>query len=220
MRKLLILTLSALWLLPLSAQTTAWPYEFPEFREGTIYLKGGQKDVQKVNLHLAQGRIHYIDDKGVVRELSTSNVIFVEAGNDKFMVVNGDAMKVAGSVGDGFVAVHNHIDFQRMSETGGAYGTSSSSSSTTRLASVETAGVNMTHMELLQNKENGEELVLATEYYIVTGGKVYEADRKSIEQEIPSAKREEFKTFLKSHKIKWNDTGSLLLLVDFLKNVE
>lgn len=218
MKRLLFLMLAGFVSLTLSAQepTTTWPYLYPDFTDGVIYMRGGQKIPQKVNVHLAKGRIHYIDDKGVVRELNTQQVLFTEIGSDQYMVVNGDVMKVVGNVEKGFVAIHTYIDFQRMNETGGAYGTSSTSSATKKLTSVETAGANVNHMELAQNRENGEEVFLKTNYYIVTGGKVYEASKKGIESQLPADKAAAYKSFLKEHKIAWKDPQSLLQLVDFL----
>jgi len=218
MKRLLFLLLACLVSQVMSAQavTTAWPYIYPNFTDGIIYMRGGQKIPQKVNIHLAKGRIHFIDDKGVVRELNAEKVLFTEIGSDKYMVVNGDVMKVVGNVEKGFVAVHTYIDFQRMNETGGAYGTSSTSSATMKLTTIETAGANMNHMELAQNKENGEEVFLKTDYYLVTGGRVYEATKKGIESQLPADKIAGYKSFLKGHKISWKDPQSLLQLVDFL----
>ncbi len=194
---------------------TTWPYIYPEFQDGTIYMSGGQKINHKMNVHVLYGRLHYIDG-AIIKEALSNDIIYIEIANDRYMFVNGDIMKIVGNREKGFVATHVTADLQRLNETGGAYGTSSTSSATRKLTSVDIPGANRNHMELREGKNAGASLDLIYKYYIVTNGSVYEATKKGIESQLSPERKAEFKTFLKANKIRWKDPQSLLKLLDFL----
>ena len=197
--------------------STTWPYLYPEFRAGTIYMNGGTKIVQTLNVHLLRSRMHFID-AGLVKELVTSDVVAVEIGADRFIAVGQDIMQVVASNSEGFVSALRLGEFDKLQETGGAYGSSSTTAATTKLTSVEVSGrVNQSHMELWNNRRSGAEVGIRTTYYITAGGRTYRAKRSEIEETLSPERKAEFKAFLKSTKIKWNSPESLLELTDFLK---
>lgn len=203
----------------LSAQdecSTKWPYLYKDFTEGTIYKKGGEKFVHQVNIHTLRGRLHYID-KGLIKEVISSDVLLVTIGEDTFMSVKGDMMKVVAKKDGGFIAALILGDFSNLNDTGGAYGTSTTNSATQKLTGVEIGGyVNQNHMELLENRNNGELVSLEKTYFLVTPDFSCKASRKDLEENFTPEQKAEFKTWLKSNKIKWNDPQSLLSLVDFV----
>ena len=194
---------------------TTWPYLYPEFATGTAYLSDGKKYESEMNIHLAKGRLHFID-KGIIKEMRIQDIVLVELNGVNFTVVDGNVVQAIGDLDKGYVAVHTVIDYQRLNETGGAYGTSSTSSATTRMSSVDMPGVNTNHMELRRNRDTGKEAALKTEYYLVVSGRVYDATKKGVESQLDEAGKAAFKTFQKQNKIKWKDPQSLLTVVDFL----
>ena len=223
MRRLITITALAasLWLGAgafLSAQpyTTTWPYLYSDFQDGLIYMRGGQKIYQKLNIHLLHGRLHYLD-AGVVKEAMAGDIFYVETGKDRFMVVNGDMMRVEAEVPDGFVACHITGDLESLMVGTGAYGMTANTESIQQYSSIDLQkGVNTPHMLLLQEKESGQEFDLKKEYFIVTGGKVYPAYKGDIEKMLPKESRKSFRDYVKANKIRWNDPQKLILLVEFL----
>lgn len=219
MKKITAVAIAALFSFLLAAQdecSTMWPYLYKDFQEGTIYKKGGEKFVQQVNIHTLRGRLHYID-KGLVKEVISSDVLLVTIGDDTFMSVSGDMMKVVAKEEGGFIAALILGDFSKLNDTGGAYGTSTTNSATRKLSGIEIGGyVNQNHMELLQNRNNGEIVSLEKTYYLVTPDLTCKASRKDFEEALSPERKAEFKVWLKAHKIKWNDPRSLLGLVDFV----
>lgn len=200
--------------------TTTWPYLYPDFTDGVIYMHGGQKVYHRLNVHLLKGRLHYIDD-GVVKEARAGDIFYVEIGSrpDKFMVVNGDMMRVEAESPDGFVADHITGDFEALMVGTGAYGMQANTEAVQSYSSLNLQqGVNTNHMLLLQEKGGGREFDLLEEYYIVTGGKVWRAVRSDIEKGLSKEDRTSFRSYLKQNRIKWKDPGSLIHLVDFLKD--
>ena len=218
MKKLIITLCAVLAAFCSGAQecSTSWPYLYPSFRQGTIYMKGGNTVEQQLNVHVLHGRLHYLDN-GVVKEALSKDILLVKIGEDQYMDVKGDIMKVCESEPRGFVAAHIVGDFDKLRESGGAYGTSTNNSATRKLTSLDVAGhANQNHMEMWESTHNGEALDLIRTYYLVTPEKIWTASRRGIEEELSAEGRAAFKAWLKGKKIKWNDPGSLLTLLDFV----
>ena len=129
----------------------------------------------------------------------------------------GELRKVVAENENGVVVVSQLGNFAALQETGGGYGASSETASTRRLSSVEVDGqVNQNHMLILQEKENGAELELITNYYLLRNGKCIKAARKDVEDALPDSAKAGWKAWLKANKIKWKDPQSLLKVVDYL----
>lgn len=220
-RNFITAAFAAALLLPgyiLSGQTctTAWPYLYPDFQEGTVYLDGGIRQHYKLNVHLLRTTLHYVEH-GMIKEAYPRDIDSVRIGKDLFRYVNGVPMRVAADGPSGYVAEMLRGDFTSAVEGSGAYGMSASTISKTDLSSLEVSGgTNQNHMLLLQNKEHGKTVRIVGEYFIVTGSGVYPAVRSDIQKILPEERIPEFKAFVKERRIKWKDSGSLLELTTFL----
>ena len=218
MKRLLTAALLLFSLLLLRAQdySTAWPYLYPSFTDGTIILMDGTKFQQPLNIHILRSALHYIDD-GVVKEAILNDVLTAQIGEDRYMNVGGQMMKVVAGEGDSFVAKLSLGDFERLLQGSGAYGTSAVNDATRKLTSLDIAGrPNQNHMELWESRHGGERVNLVDKYYVVTPGHIYEANRRGFESALDDSQKAEFKQWSKTHKIKWNDPESLLTLTEFL----
>lgn len=198
---------------------STWPYLYPEFATGTAYLRDGMKYEKEMNIHLAKGRLHFIDN-GFIKEVNTPDIILVDLNGEQFTVLEGNVVKAVGDLDRGYVAIHITVDFQRLNESQGAYGITTTNSATMKMSSVDLVGININHMELRQNKNSGKEVALKSVYYIVADGKVYNATKKGIENNLDAAGKAAFKTFQKQHNIKWRDPESLLQIVDFIYSLQ
>ena len=179
-------------------------------------MTGGQKIVQQVNIHTLKGRLHFVD-KGVIKEAVSDEVLLVQIGEDKYISVNSDIMKVVASEDRGLIAALTRGDFKKLNNNSGAYGTSTTNSATQKLTSIDIAGkVNQNHMEMWENRHNGEQVDLISKYFIVMPEMILPTTKKDIKSSLDAAQRDAFKDWLKSNKIKWNDPQSLLSIVDFL----
>lgn len=195
--------------------TTSWPYLYKDFGQGEIFMKGGQKMIQKLNVHLAHSTVHYLD-KETVKQLSLKDVALIEIGRDKFLVYDSAVYKVTASNEKGMLLEQSTGNFAALAETGGAYGTSSTSSATRSLSSLETGNtVGCNHMILYQNKDNGQTLPLIVKYYIKTADFFCPARKKELD-ECFAARADEWKAWLKANKIKWNKSESLERILEFL----
>lgn len=199
-----------------SSVTTTWPYLYGDFTQGQITSTTGPQEPCLLNVHLAQGRIHYIDKQNNVREVNTKNFVKAEIAGSEFVIKDGMLLKVLVSNDAGLVAASYLADFSSLNETGGAYGVSSSTLSTQKLSSVESNSVNMNHMELMSHKTEGQPLEIKTTNYIVFGGKCIEATKKDVAEAVPADKQNAFKSFLKTNKINWKSASDLEAVLNFL----
>ncbi len=219
MRKILLVLIFAVYTVSLKAQTecsTTWPYLYPRFQAAEIALLNGSKITKQVNIHTLEGRLHYLDND-IVKEMIASNVSYMDIGEDKFVAIGLDIMKVMASEPRGHIAAHILGDFDALREAGGAYGSSTTSSATRKLTSLDLPGANKNHMEIWNNKQNGEIVSLKYDYYLVCPKYRGPATRKAIEDSLNEDKKAEFKTWRKSNKIKWNSPESLLQLLNFFE---
>lgn len=198
--------------------TTTYPYLYPQFTDGKVVMETGNKEEKQLNVHLRAGKLHYIDN-GIIKEAFMNDVKAVEIGSDVFVPIFGRMMKVVAKDDNGCVASEILGDFEEAREAKGAYGASSTSSSTMKLTSLQTdAQVNQNYMNILNEKNQGMELRLRSTYYLITPKYKMKASRKDVDSSLSENDRADFKSFIKSHKIKWNDPRSLLDVVDYLSN--
>lgn len=198
--------------------STSWPYLYDDFGTGELYFSNGSIVHLNMNVHLAKGTLHFIDENNIIKEPEKKNLLFAKINNDKFMIVSGCVMKVVEERDKGFIAAYYTADFQASNESGGAYGASSNSSATTKLTSINVPGVNQNIMNLKREKSSGTVIPIKTKYYIVTLGKVIEADKKELESNMSKEKLSGFKAFIKKNRIKWKDPLSLTLVIDYLNS--
>lgn len=219
MRKLLAISI-CLSLLSYAAvsqpYTTTWPYLYPDFKEGVIHMRGGQEVSNLFNIHLLNGRLHYLDGE-VVKEAVPGDMLYVEIGGDRYRSVDGNIMRVEAESSAGFVAAHITGDFESLMVGKSAYGMTANTESITQVSSLDLQkGINTNHMLLLQGKQDGQEFDLLVKYYIVAGGRTYPAYKGDILKMLPDERKSAFKSFVKENRIKWDDPIKLVMLVDFL----
>ncbi len=196
--------------------TTTWPYVYNNFQNCTINFKSGGTADYSANIHLGRSNLHYIKDDKIV-EANMSDILLVVFGTQQYMNIGNQLMYVIEKCEKGFVARLQKPDYSRLNETGGAYGSSSNTISTKALTSLEGIGSITNHMMQQTDKEAGKVIPLSDEYFIVTNGNIYPAQRKLLEKLMPE-KEDDLKVFVKKNKIKWSDPKSLIKLVDFLQN--
>lgn len=214
------LTVIALFLFAIAASAqdavmSTWPYLYPEFAQGTVMLKDGSQYENLLNIHLAKGRLHFIDG-GLIKEVETKDIALAELNGERFTALDGNVVKIAAGQQNGYVAVRTYIDFQKLNETDGPYGTKVDTGATLSVTAFELTGVAGSYTELLRGRNEGSQLPLKSDYYIVVAGKALNASKKAVENSLDAAGKAAFKDYQKKNKIKWQEPESLLKLVDFL----
>lgn len=134
-----------------------------------------------------------------------NDISSIEIGNDKFRSVENNIMKVM-------------VDLRSVRTPAGAYGTSTATAAKQKFSSIDIAdNIGMKYVELQLGKDGGEQLDTECKFYIISGGRIYPARKKKIENMLNEEEKDEFKAFKRENKIKWSDPDKLLLLVDLLR---
>ena len=195
--------------------TTLWPYVNGQFTFGTVYLTGGQTSDASLNVHLMSGELHQLSGDNIT-SLPLANIDSVRIGKVTFVPVDGCLCQLLGH-SEHVVVVKKVIgDFNKLMSGTGAYGSTLSTSGRRELTSLEIGGINQTnHGFLLQNRDNAQYLPVKTSRLVVVysaeGGKpqVVEASSRSVRDLIHESRQEEWKSVLKSAKIKWSNDESV-----------
>ena len=197
--------------------STAWPYLYNEFTPGEVLTLKGSKLQYPLNVHILHGRLHFIE-KGLIKEADSKDILRVTIGEDEYLGVDEDVMKIVARGETGFVVAHLVGDFESLNESGGAYGSSTTSSATRKLSSVDVQGrVNQNHMELREGRQYGQSVDLKTSYYLILPGhNKIPASRKGVEEAIGPERKAEFKAWLKANKINWKKPESIVNVIPFI----
>mgnify|MGYP007070005017 FL=1 len=199
--------------------TSSWPYMYDEFQDGSLIWNGGKEKGGKYNINLADKKLHFIEG-AYIKVANMTDVLTVRIGQDVYQNAAGEMLKVLSMSGKSLVLEAQDIDYAALNETGGAYGSSSTTIGTTALSSLEGIGgtnssTNINHMELKMNKESGKALSLISKKYLFVKGRKIKAARKDV-MDVPGLDKDAVKAFLKENKIKWNNVADLQKVGDFL----
>lgn len=220
-RLLLLLSLNFALLFPSTGQecTTLWPYLYPDFKKGTLFFTNNDKVVKEFNVHVKDGALHYLDNQ-IIKKSSNQDILHVIIDEDTLKNVDGQFMKIIGArENEGYVATLVLGDFDRLFNTQGAYGASSSSSSVTKLSSLILGGIHIINlMELEEKQDEGLPLPLKYRNFIVFEDKVMPASRRGIIKRLDRNESSDFRKFLRNNNIDWSDPQSLITILDFFNN--
>ena len=199
--------------------TSSWPYVYDDFQDGVILWVGGKEKPGKYNINLVDKKLHFIEG-AYIKVANMMEIASVRIGSDIYQNAAGEMLKVLSKSDKSLVLEDNEINYAALNETGGAYGSSSTTIGTTALSSLEGIGgtnssQNINHMELKLNKDNGKVLNLINKKYLFVKGRKILATKKAV-MEAPGLDNEAAKAFFKENKIKWNKVPDLQKVGDFL----
>lgn len=199
--------------------TSSWPYVYDDFQDGVILWVGGKEKPGKYNINLVDKKLHFIEG-AYIKVANMMEIASVRIGSDIYQNAAGEMLKVLSKSDKSLVLEDNEINYAALNETGGAYGSSSTTIGTTALSSLEGIGgtnssQNINHMELKLNKDNGKVLNLINKKYLFVKGRKILATKKAV-MEVPGLDNETAKVFFKENKIKWNKVPDLQKVGDFL----
>ena len=220
MKKLLSILFGVSLCASVLAQTympnTRWPYLYENFTNGTIYFTGNKKTSAQLNIHLWGNVLHYVSNDGRIYETTDGNIIRVEIGTDVFLYGDNQLMKLVAEKNNNVLLCLRTGDFDSMNAGTGAYGASLNSSAVTDLSSLDLGGLDKPALAKMQEEKNiGRDIPMRTSYYYVINGRLVEATKKDMTRFVGEEREGEWKSFLKTNKIKWKKEDSLKKVLDF-----
>ncbi len=192
---------------------TVTHYLFPEFTKGTILMKTGTKQDIMLNYNSLTAEMVF-EEKG--QKLAIGNeaklkidTIFIH--NRKFVVVNNTFLELLHHAD--FLVYAEHKCRLTMPGSPVGYGGTSHTASVTSLSSLNTDG------RFYQLKlPNDYQTNAYTHYWIKKNGKMTEVANMRQLRRLYSNKRAEYNTFTNQHDVSFEDTGSIVQLIQFLES--
>lgn len=204
--------------------TTLWPYIYENFTDGLVMYLNGSAIKANLNIHLEKGELQYLEGD-VIMTTNITNIDYAIVGTDKYVVANGSMMKVLdeNESRTAFVLLSTLGNFEALYVGTGAYGSDANTQAVRSQTSLEIGGKNVvSHAKLLAEKkeDNGTTLSTKEKLFIKVGDKYAPAFQKDVEKEFGLSGDSQWKSFLKSNKIKWRKTESLFKVVEYLSSLD
>lgn len=226
MRKTFFLILSLLFSIAVKAEyspTTMWPYLYEDFTEGLVMYRSGSAIKAKLNIHLENGELQYLEGDAIMTT-DLRNIDYAVIGTDKFAVAEQSMMKVLdeNESRTAFVLLSTLGDFEALFVGTGAYGSSANTQAVRSQSSLEIGGKSVvSHAKLLVEKkeDNGKSLSIKEKLYIKVGSISAPAYQKDVERVFELSGNQEWKSFLKSNKIKWRKPEDLYKVAEYLSSI-
>ncbi len=198
---------------------TTWPYVYDEFCEGWITTTtGGKIQYDKINVNLANGRVHYIEN-GTIMEAAINTIGLLNIGQDAYICASGRMVKILKNTQHAAVVLKSSVDFDTLNKADIGYGSSATASTQglnpVALSSTMDFSINKVLDDVKTDKESGTPLPIQNVLGIYYKGMFYPATRNEI-LAIPGIDKDAVKNFMKTEKIKFNNVDDLAKLVDYL----
>lgn len=201
--------------------TTTWPYLFSDFQDGNLFSTKGDVLVRKLNIHLLNSTIHYLENDKII-EVNNSDIYKVQIDNKIFVNVNNDFCLIECKKGDYLMVVLNKADLSALDTETGAYGIGATTAATNKMSNLQVAGIsNLNYSQMLLDKDDGKVLPVSKFIYFVNNGKSILAKKNELQKKMNANLFDEFNSFLKSNKIKWSSKDDLETVLQYLneKNI-
>ena len=200
--------------------TVTWPYANPDFYDGEITFSNGKVSRSKLNVHLGQGALHFVDSKGMISETSTAGAVLIRIGDDEYNATTGKLMKVLAKSDKGLVLEERLANYSAITRNDGAYGGNSASYAQGRSYDENYGNygylVTNVYEDLYAQKEYGEELPVVVNRYFTIDGALVPALKKNVTA-LDGLDKKAFAAFLKEEKINWKDSQDLLKVLLYIE---
>ncbi len=200
--------------------TTTWPYLYREFQEGAVITLMGEKiNHNELNMDLYQGKVHF-KENGKLMELNTRAVSQVTIGNDVFIPIGGNLMKVIRQTAHSTIVLSTAVNIEAMNQSEAAYGGKSSLSSTKKVSARAVMNQNgVSGYSHVDGKDEGTKLVLTETKGFIHNWMFVPASKYDILR-IKGIDKKAVKKFMKDNKIRLSDDDDLSKLADYISTLK
>ena len=200
--------------------TTVWPYIYEDFTDGIVMYANGQALKAKLNIHLEAAELQYLENDRIMTSY-LDGVDYAVIGDEKYVVADGQMMKVytENDSRDAFLLILRVGDLTSLQSGTGAYGSSANTQAVSTKTSLDLGGKAVVdHSKLLSDRkeDNGKDLPVKETKYIKVKDKCCKAFQKDVEREFGLSGNAQWKSFLKTEKIKWRKEVDLFKVVEYL----
>lgn len=202
--------------------STKWPYVYEHFSEGTVYQLRNNATIEgKYNVCIDNGKLHFIDDKGVIMEAGLREISRISIGQKMFMNVSGKLMEVVAESEDGYVLLERSVsEAPKGVDIGFGIVTDNYSTSNVDLTTVLALGSSLVQTiaeEAMKEREYGTTVEVDEKYQLRTANGLMLPATKSDFQDYVGKK--ESKEFLKANKVDWKKPATMLPVLKYIREM-
>lgn len=189
-------------------------YIFPEFTQGHVFLKSGDKQTTILNYNTLTEEMVFQDRRGKILAIgneSFANIDSITIRGRKFVLIDDNFFELLHESGHQILAEHKCRVNMPGSPVG--YGGTSHTSSVTSVSSLQADGL-FYQLKLPDNYETKP----YTNYWIKKEGELTQFINMRQLRRIYRNKRSSFDNFVKEHDVKYENQESLILLINHLED--
>lgn len=185
-------------------------YMMPNFQDGRVTFNNGDFSTGRFNICTLDQTLRYLDANGDAMVLADgASVELVNIGGTLFYHFKDLYIKSVDMAGEIILGVNRKMIINDAKR--GAYGSESQTTNITQVNRVDDAANGIVYSFSGDVKYKMQERP-----YLVLKNKVYEASKGSLNKCFPD-KKDFIKTYLKEHKVHWNNVEEIKALFDLLK---
>lgn len=186
-------------------------FTYPEFTNGTIFLKDGSEINKKLNYNRIIGKLCYLDRQGQSRIFDdTDNIKKVIISSDTFFLYTHNFLKVLAHSTDVKLYVSQRID----------YISDDKNLNSGIIVVTDASKINAHNNEPKKDElDKNSSFKLINTYFIGnTEGKVYTASKRNFYELFP-ANESELKKYFRSHNVSFEDSSDLQNLFSYIESL-
>jgi len=194
----------------------SWPYLLEEFTTGQVRTPGGMNLSEGVyNISVVNGKLHFVK-AGKIMEADMLQVQLLKLGEELYVNRLGKMYKcLHEEKGGNYLLQYTTVNLDKLAKTDIGYGISSATASSQQLSSMLSTQTNMDFSTAISLSKDGPVLPLTKTNYFLLGTKEVPCTKKAF-MELPGIDKANAKAFLKTEKINWRDTESLVKVLRYI----
>lgn len=200
-----------------------WPYMFYDFKPAIVYYNNDVAESANINLHIGSNELHFTDGEKImiVHDMQRIDSVVFE---DKDILLRKGKLYVlkVGNTPRIILGRTQECDFTALSDSNGAYGTSTITASTNNVSSFADHG-NVSawrYYDMISARHDTRSLpTIDRLIFIIDDRAICQATKRGVNELLNKEQKKEFNKFLKENKIKWKNEEHLLLVAQYLESI-
>ncbi len=186
-------------------------FTYPEFTNGTIFLKDGSAVNKKLNYNRIIGKLFYLDRQGQSRIFDdTNNIKKVIIASDTFFLYTNNFLKMLTHAANVNLYVSQRIDY--------IINDKSANSSIIVVTDISKLNSRSTESKKDELDKNSSFKLINTYFIGDTTGTVYPASKRNFYELFP-ANENELKKYFRSHAVSFEDSNDLQNLFTYIQSL-
>lgn len=203
--------------------TEGWPYIYSDFKQAIVYYNNGDPESARVNVHIANNELHFTDGENIMLVRAQQHIDSVVLDDGVIFLRKGNSyVQQLGKTNRIILGHTTECDFNALTDSNGAYGTSTTTAATQNVSSFKDHG-NMAALRYKEMKDMRNDTrslpTIERLIFIIDNRAICQANKRGVTELLNKEQKKAFNTFLKQNKIKWKNQDSLMLVAQYLEGI-